>query len=116
MAPLAGGALVTLALRPEALADDCTHAVLVVTASQQPSTCAAPVITLDRLRRQGTLALRRSRDGFVVDAAKPRGIDRPWSPAVAGDGEAETTILAPRLAAPRAIDATPAEADVQADD
>ncbi|SIO52898.1 competence protein ComEC [Bradyrhizobium erythrophlei] len=60
------------------------------------------------------LALRRSRDGFTLDAVKPRGLDRPWSPGVAGEGE--TTILAPRLAAPRAIDATPAEADVQADE
>jgi competence protein ComEC len=48
-----------------------------------------------------------------VDAIKPRGLDRAWSPAVAGDGEAEP-ILAPRPSAPR--DATPAETDLQADD
>ncbi len=70
----------------------------------------------ERQRRQGALALRRSRDGFTIDAVKLRGLDRPWSPGVAGEGEAETTIIAPRLAAPRAIDATPAEADVQADE
>lgn len=64
----------------------------------------------------GALALRRSRDGFSIDAVKPRGLDRPWSPGVAGEGEAETTILVPRQAAPRSIDATPAEADVQADE
>jgi competence protein ComEC len=111
----AGGGFVALALRAEALADDCERAALLVAARQPPAACAASVIDLERLRRQGAMALRRSRDGFVVDAVKPRGIDRPWSPA-AGGGETETMILAPRLAAPRAIDATPAEADVQADE
>jgi competence protein ComEC len=63
------------------------------------------------------MALRRSREGFAVDAVKPRGIDRPWSPAIGGDGEAETTILEPRRqVAPRAIDATPSEADLQAEE
>ena len=34
-----------------------------------------------RLRRQGALALRRKAGGFVVEAVRPRGFDRPWSPA-----------------------------------
>ena len=111
----ARGAFVALTLRPEALADDCERAALVVTARQAPVDCAASVIDGERLRRQGAMALRRSREGFAVDAVKPRGIDRPWSPAIAGDGETEATILAPRPAA-RAVDATPSEADLQADD
>jgi competence protein ComEC len=84
------------------------------------------VISAERLRRQGALALRRSGSGFTVDAVKPRGVDRPWSPAIAGEGEIEANILAPRATAarqpslkdlaPRAIDATPAEADLQADE
>jgi competence protein ComEC len=106
------GALVSLALRPEALADDCERAVL-VTKTQAPRACASAVIDYGRLQRQGAMALRRTRDGFAVDAIKPRGLDRPWSPAAAGDGEAEA-ILAPRPAVPR--DATPAESDLQADD
>jgi competence protein ComEC len=115
VAPMAGGALVTLALRPDALADDCERAALVVTAKQAPSTCAAPVITLDRLRRQGVLTLRRSRDGLAIDAVRPKGFDRPWSPALAGDAEAEPNLVrAPT--APRAVDATPAEADQQSED
>ena len=112
--PMAGGALVALALRAEALSDDCAHAALVVTAKQPPAACAASVIGQDRLRRQGALALRRSRGGFVVEAVKPRGADRPWSPAVAGsDGDSETT-LAPRGG--RGVDATPAEADQQGEE
>jgi competence protein ComEC len=111
-----GGAYVALALRPEALADDCERAALVVTARQAPAACGASVIDAERLRRQGALALRRSGSGFAIDAVKPRGIDRPWSPAIAGEGEIETSILVPRATAPRTIDATPSEADLQAEE
>jgi competence protein ComEC len=112
--PMAGGGLVALALRAEALSDDCAQAALVVTARPAPAACAASVIDQDRLRRQGALALRRSRGGFVVEAVKPRGVDRPWSPAMAGgEGDTETT-LAPRGG--RGVDATPAEADQQSEE
>ncbi|MCP1832939.1 hypothetical protein J2R76_001275 [Bradyrhizobium sp. USDA 4532] len=108
------GTFVALATRSEALADDCERAALIVTARRAPQGCAASVIDAERLRRHGALVLRRSRDGYVVDAVKPGGIDRPWSPAVSGDGESETTLRAP---APRpAVDATPAETDLQGDD
>jgi len=112
----AGGGLVAQALRPEALSDDCERAALIVTLQQAPASCAASVIDADRLRRQGALALRRGRDGFVVEAVKPKGIDRPWSPAAASEREADATVLAPRVVPPRAIDATPAEADLQAEE
>jgi competence protein ComEC len=111
----AGGAFVAQAFKPEALSDDCERAALIVTLRQAPVSCAASVIDADRLRRQGAMALRRSREGFVVEAAKPRGIDRPWSPA-ADESEADTTVLAPRVVPPRAVDATPAEADLQAEE
>ena len=81
----ADGGLVALALRPDAWSDDCERAALVVAARQAPPSCPAPVIGQDRLRRQGAMALRRSRDGFALEAVKPKGIDRPWSPATAGD-------------------------------
>lgn len=112
----AGGGFVALALRPEALADDCERAGLVVTTRQAPAACAASVIDAERLRRQGALALRRNGSGFSIDAVKPRGIDRPWSPAIAGEGDTETNILAPRRTAPRAVDTTPSEADLQAEE
>ena len=111
----AGGVLVALALRPDALPDDCTRAALIVTAKQAPSGCAAYVIDAERLKRQGALALRRTRDGFAVEAVKPGGALRPWSKAIAGEGEMEANIRAPR-ASPRTVDATPAEADVQSDE
>jgi competence protein ComEC len=89
---------------------------LIVTVRQAPQGCAASVITSERLRRNGAMALRRSRNGFTIDAVKPAGIDRPWSPAVAGDGEEQTPALAPIVAAPRNQDATPSEADLQSED
>jgi competence protein ComEC len=113
--PSAGGALVAQAFRPEAFADDCERASLIVTLRQAPASCGASVIGAERLRRQGAMALRRGRDGFVVEAVKPRGIDRPWSPAAADEGEADATVLAPRVPT-RAVDATPAEADLQAEE
>jgi competence protein ComEC len=82
--PIAGGGLVALALRPEALADDCERAALVVTARQAPPACASAAMSGDRLRGQRATALRRTSHGFAVDAVRPRGVDRPWSPAVAG--------------------------------
>ena len=55
----AGGGLVAQAFKPEALADDCERAALIVTLRQAPASCAASVIDADRLRRQGAMALRR---------------------------------------------------------
>jgi competence protein ComEC len=114
VAPMAGGGLVTLALRPEALSDDCERAALVVTARQASPDCSAAVIDLDRLRRQGAMALRRVSDGFAVDAVKPKGIDRPWSPAVAGDSEAGSILIRP--ASRGSVDATPSETDLQSEE
>ena len=91
----AGGALVALALRPDALSDDCTRAALIVTARPAPAGCGASVIDAERLKRQGALALRRTRDGFAVEAVKPGGIDRPWSRAIAARARWRQTSAAP---------------------
>jgi competence protein ComEC len=111
---LAGAGLVALALRPEALGDDCARAALLVTARQAPPACASPVLDLDRLRRQGAMALRRTGSGFTADVVRPTGYDRPWSPAVAGDAGTERRLERPK--ATRPADATPSEADLQAED
>jgi len=111
--PTAAGSFVALALRAQAMTDDCERAALVVSARQAPRSCASAVVDRDSLQRQGALTLRRRGTGFDVEAVRPRGLDRPWSPAVAGEAQAELT-LTPRMPASR--DATPAEADLQADD
>jgi competence protein ComEC len=112
---MGGGGFVALALKPEALADDCERAALVVTARQAPTSCRSAVVAGDKLRGQGGMALWRARDGYTVAAIRPKTADRPWSPAVAVTAEAET-VLAPRPATARPVDATPAEADQQVED
>jgi competence protein ComEC len=114
----ADGALVTLVLRAEALADDCERAALVVTARQAPADCASPVIDRDRLQQQGVMALRQRRDGFTIEANKPRGVDRPWSPAVAGNGSTDNVLVRPNTGrgGAQGVDATPSDADLQSDE
>lgn len=112
--PLADGRLVALALRIDALADDCSRATLVVTPRPAPPDCAAMVVDRQRLVRQGALALTQHGDGFSVQAVRGRGSNRPWLPAGAGEGDFDGS-LAPKTA-PRNRDATPSETDLQADD
>jgi competence protein ComEC len=115
VAPLADGRLIALATRIDALADDCSRASLVVTARPASSDCAAMVVDRARLASQGALALTRSGEGFSVQAVRGRGASRPWLPAGAGEGDFDGS-LAPKTAVPRNRDATPSEADLQADD
>jgi competence protein ComEC len=119
VAQMADGRLIALSLKPDGLADDCARAALIVTARPVASTCEATVIGLKRLRAQGTMALRRTRSGFSIEAVRPRGINRPWSP-LAGDFETEAEAGAGGTSAggtsARPADATPAETDLQPDD
>ncbi len=73
-----GGALVSLVRRPDAFAEDCERAAVIVTTHQAPSSCEALVIDRTRLERQGALALRQTDAGFRIEASRPRGHDRPW--------------------------------------
>jgi competence protein ComEC len=109
---LADSGLVALAQKPDALSDDCARASLLVTARQPPPSCRSAVIDRGRLQRQGAIALWRTGRGF--DSVRPRGFDRPWSPGVAGDAEPESSLERP--AAPHAVDATPSETDLQAEE
>jgi len=113
VAQLPHGAFAALVLRPEALADDCERAAVIVTSRQAPSTCGALVIDQDRLQKQAAIALRRTRGGFVIDAVRPNGVNRPWSPSVGDLTEPDSSYPRP---ATRPVDATPAEADLQAED
>ncbi len=109
----ADGKLVALSLKPEALADDCTHAALIVTTRPPPGDCAAFVIDQEILRQQGTLALRKTTNGYSITAIRPRGVARPWAPSIA-DAEPEAASL--KRTPAKAVDATPAESDMQAED
>ncbi|MEH2477728.1 competence protein ComEC [Nitrobacteraceae bacterium AZCC 2146] len=111
---LADGAFVALALRPDAFSDDCARAAVIVTSKQAPGDCKALVIDAEKLQKMGAMGLRRTGDGFVAEAIRPRGLDRPWSPAVPDAPEPEAGVG--RSAISRPVDATPTEADVQGDE
>lgn len=113
--PLADGRMIAQALRIDALSDDCSRAALVVTARPAPPDCAAMVIDRRRLARQGALALTQRGDGFAIASVRARGANRPWSPAPAGDGDFQLTLM-PQSTAPRVRDATPSDADLQTED
>jgi competence protein ComEC len=114
VAQLPDGRFVALALRPEALSDDCTRAAVIITSRQASPGCGALVISRERLQKQAAISLRRSRGGFAIDAVRPNGVDRPWSPAVDDQTEPENSTARPAPARP--VDATPAEADLQAEE
>ncbi|WP_424631701.1 ComEC/Rec2 family competence protein [Bradyrhizobium sp. SYSU BS000235] len=109
------GAFVALSRSPGAFADDCGRAAVIVTTRQPPSDCKALVLERNVLQRQGTLALYKTQNGYSITASKPRGTDRPWSPAVP---EAELDAQPSRATSgrPAPVDATPAETDLQPDD
>jgi competence protein ComEC len=111
---LRDGALVALTLQPDAFSDDCERAVLIVTVRQPPADCRATVIDRETLRGQGATSLHRFGDGFVIEASRARGLDRPWArgPIEIKEAEASTG----NGSRSRPVDATPAETDLQPGD
>ncbi len=114
VARLPNRALVALALEPEAFAEDCRRAVLVVTSRTAPPQCATTVIDRVRRMRSGALALRRVDDGWEITPARPDGYDRPWARIRSPAGSASTPSdqAAPPPRPPAARDATPKPADL----
>jgi len=117
VAALADGALVALSFRADGVADDCARATLVIALAQPPPDCSARLISAELLKDSGALALWRNRGGdggFVIEAARPKRLDRPWSPAPAEASANDPS--QPRTPRPALVDATPAPQDQDADD
>jgi competence protein ComEC len=111
--------IVALATAPEAFAEDCRRALLVVSSRSAPPDC--PTAAIDRAvrMRSGALALRRIGNSWEVTPARPDGYDRPWARTRAPAGTAASSSVPERAAAsPKASsrDATPKPADLDADD
>jgi competence protein ComEC len=115
---LADGRRVSYTLAPDAFAEDCRRAAVVVATRQAPPDCAATVIGRSLWRRRGALALRRDGSSFVIEAAHPPNFDRPWAPgqlsvtAASADDAASVSpgpLAPPRDAAPRAEDVEPGD-------
>jgi competence protein ComEC len=112
-ARLADRSLVALAIAPEAFAEDCRRAALVVSARTAPPEC--PTMAIDRAMRlrSGALALRRNGAGWEITPARPDRYDRPWARTRTTASAAEHTAASPK---PTARDAAPKPADLEADD
>jgi competence protein ComEC len=80
---LIGGRTVALDFGPEAFAEDCTRADIVVTPRFAPLGCAArTVIDRETLEQTGAVTLVFGKDGAIeMRAARAADEDRPWSPA-----------------------------------
>src|SRR3989304_1534294 len=73
-----GGAVVGVAPGPEAFADDCRDAALVVSKGQLPEACAAPGIDRRTLSTTGAISLRKIDGKWVAETARSPHADRPW--------------------------------------
>jgi competence protein ComEC len=113
VAKLPDGKPVALVLRPDAFAEDCSRAVLVVTPRDAPPQCDATIIDRNRLRAHGGMALRRDADRWEISMTRPPGQDRPWAKAVPQPTAAPSTPTVrpvPRDATPRVEDLEPGDA------
>jgi competence protein ComEC len=112
---LSDGRYVAITRRADAFADDCEKALLIVTFRQPPPGCRAAVLGRDQLRSSGSMAIWRSRDGLVIEAARPKGFDRPWAHSDMA-GQAAPAVLGETAPAARPVDTTPSEPEVAPDD
>ncbi|HEU5019729.1 MAG TPA: ComEC/Rec2 family competence protein [Pseudolabrys sp.] len=102
---LADGRLVSYALAPDAFAEDCSRASLVISARQAPGDCAAMLIDRNVWRARGAVALWRTETGFEEVDARPASYDRPWAhppPGMASPRRTQTS-----------ADATPKPEDLE---
>lgn len=112
VATLADGRSVAFAMTPEALAEDCARAALVVTPREAPPTCQATIIDRNASRANGAMVLSPTGEGWAIAMARPRGQDRPWARASQRPGPAPQA----GTARPQPRDATPRAEDLEAGD
>jgi competence protein ComEC len=115
---LADGRLVSYALAPDALEEDCRRAAVVVALRGEPRNCAAAVVDRSLWRDRGALALYQDGERFVIDSTRPPNFDRPWAPrsprTAASGSDIAASPAAPSRQPPR--DATPRAQDLEPDD
>jgi competence protein ComEC len=111
VARLSDGKLVAHTLAPDAFAEDCRRAAIVVTSREAPPGCAALAIDRTVSRANGAVALRRDGGHWHITAARPQGQDRRWARA---QPKADGT--KPALRQPALRDATPRPQDLEPGD
>jgi competence protein ComEC len=75
---MADGMIIAAPKRPEAFADDCKEAALIVTTLNAPAFCKPPVIDRRTLATTGAMALRRVDGRWVAETGRSPYADRPW--------------------------------------
>ncbi|QCI68420.1 ComEC/Rec2 family competence protein [Phreatobacter stygius] len=75
---LQGGGRVAYARDPEALADDCREARLVVTRFPPPADCKATVLNLRGLAWTGAITLFAAEGGYRIEVGRDPASQRPW--------------------------------------
>jgi competence protein ComEC len=111
IAQLADGRLVAYAQSPDAFAEDCVRAAVLVTVREAPPQCLALIVDRNHSRIHGAIALRREGKAFVWSEARPAGQDRPWA-----RGPAEPNSATPSARRPASRAATPRPEDLEAGD
>jgi competence protein ComEC len=81
VAALPDGKLVSQVSLPDAFAEDCTRAAVVVTSREMPGDCPALAIDRKVWRASCAIALRRSGESFAIEPAPAR-----WPGAALGAG------------------------------
>jgi competence protein ComEC len=76
---LRDGRLVAMALAPEAFAEDCDRALVVISPREAAGDCLALLIDRKAWRESGATSLRLDGHDVAVSAARPAGYERPWS-------------------------------------
>jgi competence protein ComEC len=109
VARLPDGRAVTLSVAADAMVEDCEIAALVVTPRMAPPSCASSIVDRNAVRQEGAVSARWNGQAFVLDRARPRIHERPWTPV--------RTTAAPAPARPQQPrSATPAPMDLEAED
>ena len=75
---LPDGGRIAVPRHPDAVADDCREARIVVTRHPVPPTCAATVVDLKALAWTGAVRIHRQGNGWMVEASRAEGSIRPW--------------------------------------
>ena len=120
---LADDGLVAYGLEPDAFEeDDCRRAAIVIAPHDDPpADCHATVIGRALWRARGVLTLRREASGLVMQSARSKNFDRPWSPAAASTArpplpDAATKPVEDGIEQHARSDATPRQDDIEADE
>ena len=106
---LKDGRLVSRALSPEAFAEDCTRAAIVVSPRQAPGDCAALLIDRKAWRANGAIGLRWTGTRFEQTASRLSGYERPRSLPPRATSNTAPVRPAARDATPRSEDLEPGD-------